>query len=219
MKLFLKRPQAAQGLVQKVLNAATAESDNPDIRDRAYVYWRLLSNTTDQNAAKNVILSEKPPITTTIQSLPPALLERLLGELTTLASVYHKPPSNLLAKVALAPTLYNKLPLRRQCKMLGRTPSQQWCKARPQSLKTMLRTCLISTSTVLHRHLRRKSRPMVFLVSRALLVLLNGSHHLLLLSLHLRTTWMIFLEYLAMRVHQLAHPALRHLEECLTVIL
>ncbi|KIW75127.1 hypothetical protein Z517_11899 [Fonsecaea pedrosoi CBS 271.37] len=98
VKLFLKRPQAAQGLVQKVLNAATAESDNPDIRDRAYVYWRLLSNTSDQNAPKNIILSEKPPITTTIQSLPPALLERLLGELSTLASVYHKPPEQFVGQ-------------------------------------------------------------------------------------------------------------------------
>lgn len=98
VKLFLKRPQAAQGLVQKVLNAATADSDNPDIRDRAYVYWRLLSNTTDQNAPKNIILSEKPPITTTIQSLPPALLDRLLTELSTLSSVYHKPPEQFIGQ-------------------------------------------------------------------------------------------------------------------------
>lgn len=98
VKLFLKRPQAAQGLVQKVLHAATAESDNPDIRDRAYVYWRLLSNTTDQNAPKNIVLSEKPPITTTIQSLPPALLDRLLTELSTLASVYHKPPEQFVGQ-------------------------------------------------------------------------------------------------------------------------
>ena len=44
VKLFLKKPDQSQGLVQKVLQAATAESDNPDIRDRAYVYWRLLSS-------------------------------------------------------------------------------------------------------------------------------------------------------------------------------
>ncbi|KAH8693961.1 vesicle coat complex AP-1/AP-2/AP-4, beta subunit [Talaromyces proteolyticus] len=88
VKLFLKRPEKAQGLVQKVLQAATAESDNPDIRDRAYVYWRLLSNTTEPNAAKNVVLSQKPPITTTIQSLPPALLDQLLEELSTLASQF-----------------------------------------------------------------------------------------------------------------------------------
>ena len=98
VKLFLKRPQAAQGLVQKVLKAATDECDNPDIRDRAYVYWRLLSNTSDQNAPKNIILSEKPPITTTIESLPPVLLEKLLAELSTLASVYHKPPEQFVGQ-------------------------------------------------------------------------------------------------------------------------
>ena len=43
VKLFLKKPDNNQSLVQKVLQAATAENDNPDIRDRAYVYWRLLS--------------------------------------------------------------------------------------------------------------------------------------------------------------------------------
>lgn len=43
VKLFLKKPNNSQGLVQKVLQMATVENDNPDIRDRAYVYWRLLS--------------------------------------------------------------------------------------------------------------------------------------------------------------------------------
>ena len=98
VKLFLKRPQAAQGLVQKVLQAATADNDNPDIRDRAYVYWRLLSNTSDPNAPKNIILSEKPPITTTIPSLPQPLLEQLLTDLSTLASVYHKPPEQFVGQ-------------------------------------------------------------------------------------------------------------------------
>ena len=41
VKLFLKKPDQSQGLVQKVLQAATAENDNPDIRDRAYVYWQI----------------------------------------------------------------------------------------------------------------------------------------------------------------------------------
>jgi vesicle coat complex subunit len=96
VKLFLKRPDQSQGLVQKVLQAATAENDNPDIRDRAYVYWRLLSS--DPQTAKNIVLSDKPPITSTIQSLPPALLEQLLTELSTLASVYHKPPEAFLGQ-------------------------------------------------------------------------------------------------------------------------
>ncbi len=44
VKLFLKRPtESAQQMAQLVLSAATSETDNPDLRDRAYVYWRLLS--------------------------------------------------------------------------------------------------------------------------------------------------------------------------------
>lgn len=50
VKLFLKKPEKCQSLVQKVLQAATVECDNPDIRDRAYIYWRLLSG--DLNMAK-----------------------------------------------------------------------------------------------------------------------------------------------------------------------
>ncbi|KAH8426839.1 putative AP-1 adaptor complex subunit beta [Aspergillus melleus] len=98
VKLFLKKPEKAQGLVQKVLQAATAENDNPDVRDRAYVYWRLLSNTSDPNATRNIVLSEKPPIVTTIHSLPPTLLEQLLNELSTLSSVYHKPPEQFVGQ-------------------------------------------------------------------------------------------------------------------------
>lgn len=94
VKLFLKKPDNNQSLVQKVLQASTADNDNPDIRDRAYVYWRLLSG--DLSIAKNIILSDKPPITTTMRSLPPALLEQLLTELSTLASVYHKPPETFV---------------------------------------------------------------------------------------------------------------------------
>lgn len=84
--------------MQKVLQASTAENDNPDVRDRAYIYWRLLSNTSDPNATRNVVLSEKPPIVTTIQSLPPLVLEQLLTELSTLASVYHKPPEQFVGQ-------------------------------------------------------------------------------------------------------------------------
>lgn len=51
VKLFLQKPQDAQHAVQSVLEKATKECENADIRDRAYVYWRLLSSN-DQGAAK-----------------------------------------------------------------------------------------------------------------------------------------------------------------------
>lgn len=46
VKLFLKRPglPEAQTMISTVLTAATQQSDNPDLRDRAFLYWRLLSS-------------------------------------------------------------------------------------------------------------------------------------------------------------------------------
>ncbi|KAI9308729.1 adaptin N terminal region-domain-containing protein [Cunninghamella echinulata] len=82
-------------LVQRVLQTATNDCDNADIRDRAYVYWRLLS--TDPQAAKAVVLTEKPPIVGEGNGLSPALLDDLLYHIGTLASVYHKPPETFIA--------------------------------------------------------------------------------------------------------------------------
>ena len=112
VKLFLKKPETAQGLVQKVLQYATTECDNPDLRDRAYVYWRLLSSDAEIAKvsrlavtgcfpgliAQSIVFSDKPPITSTMQSLPPALLDQLIGEISTLASVYHKPPETFIGQ-------------------------------------------------------------------------------------------------------------------------
>jgi hypothetical protein len=70
--------------------AARQETDNPDLRDRAFIYWRLLS--TDPEAARAVVLAEKPVIADTAAALEPSLLATLLANLATLASVYHKPP-------------------------------------------------------------------------------------------------------------------------------
>ncbi|XP_077806272.1 AP-1 complex subunit beta-1 isoform X36 [Macaca mulatta] len=90
VKLFLKKPTETQELVQQVLSLATQDSDNPDLRDRGYIYWRLLS--TDPVAAKEVVLAEKPLISEETDLIEPTLLDELICYIGTLASVYHKPP-------------------------------------------------------------------------------------------------------------------------------
>ena len=60
VKLFLKHPSEGQSLVTSVLTMATEESTNADVRDRGYLYWRLLS--ADAKLAKQVVLQEKPTI-------------------------------------------------------------------------------------------------------------------------------------------------------------
>ena len=102
VKLFLKKPNSdgARDMIQKVLTLATQHVDNPDLRDRAYVYWRLLS--TDPEKAKAVVLADKPVISDNSNQLDNSLLNRLMTNLGTLASVYHKPPETFVSKMHVA---------------------------------------------------------------------------------------------------------------------
>ena len=45
-------------MVMNVLHLASEKSDNPDLRDRGYIYWRMLS--TDPTATKDVVLIKRP---------------------------------------------------------------------------------------------------------------------------------------------------------------
>ncbi|KAG9005671.1 beta-adaptin [Tulasnella sp. JGI-2019a] len=107
VKLFLKKPDSAQGLVQKVLETATKDCDSPDVRDRAYIYWRLLS--TDPAAAKAVVLALRPPISLPRTTVSPAVLEELLGEIGSLASVYHKPAETFIGRGRMGADSMQKL--------------------------------------------------------------------------------------------------------------
>ena len=98
VKCFLKNPEDTQDMVQRVLDLATEESDNPDLRDRGFIYWRLLS--TDPEAAKMVVLGDKPVIEDDTFRLEPSLLNTLIGQIATLSSVYHKPPDAFVIRRA-----------------------------------------------------------------------------------------------------------------------
>ncbi|KAJ2999637.1 hypothetical protein HDV02_002406, partial [Globomyces sp. JEL0801] len=90
VKLFIKRPTVGQSLVPRILKYSTEEVDNPDLRDRGFMYWRLLSS--DPLLAKQIILCEKPTITTESENLDGAILSRLLYNISTLASLTYRPP-------------------------------------------------------------------------------------------------------------------------------
>jgi len=96
VKCFLKNPEDTQDMVQRVLDLATEESDNPDLRDRGFIYWRLLS--TDPEAAKMVVLGDKPVIEDDTFRLDSGLLNVLIGQIATLSSVYHKPPEAFVVR-------------------------------------------------------------------------------------------------------------------------
>ncbi|KAF9885690.1 hypothetical protein FE257_012672 [Aspergillus nanangensis] len=89
VKFFIQRPTKGQQLVPQVLKWCTEETDDPDLRDRGYMYWRLLS--TDPTAARQVIMGQKPPISAESEKLDPRTLEELCLNVGTLATVYLKP--------------------------------------------------------------------------------------------------------------------------------
>ena len=99
VKVFLKQPAETQALVQRVLNLATEATDNPDLRDRGFIYWRLLSH--NPQVARAVVLGEKPTIADDTHALEPALLEQLMAQIATLSSVYHKPPEAFVVRSAV----------------------------------------------------------------------------------------------------------------------
>lgn len=86
-----KTPQ----LLQQVLDKATKEVENADVRDKAYLYWRLLS-TDDKALQKDILLNKLPLLDSTIESFAPGLLEELLDKLGNLSSVFYKPASSFI---------------------------------------------------------------------------------------------------------------------------
>lgn len=93
-KLYIKRPDDGKDIIHTMLQDATSKSDNADIRDRAYIYWRLLSS--DPEVAKKVVLAARPVLESTIDQLPQSLLAELLHEIGTLASAYLESPVSFL---------------------------------------------------------------------------------------------------------------------------
>jgi len=60
VKIYLKFPDTTENLISKLLEVATHKTDNPDVRDRAYIYWRMLSSNPEKT--KEIVLSDKPEI-------------------------------------------------------------------------------------------------------------------------------------------------------------
>lgn len=90
VKLFIQRPTKGSELVPKVLKWATEETDHPDLRERGFFYWRLLSYN-NSTSARHVVMGDKPPITAESEKLDPATLEEMCLNIGTLATVYLKP--------------------------------------------------------------------------------------------------------------------------------
>ncbi|KAJ6502593.1 adaptin N terminal region-domain-containing protein [Mycena sanguinolenta] len=96
VKLFIykSKSEKAKELVFKVLKWATEDVDNPDLRDRGFMYWRLLA--INPTVAGEIVLAEKPAITTDSDRMDRGALDQLLLHTGTLGSIYHKNPETFI---------------------------------------------------------------------------------------------------------------------------
>lgn len=58
VKVYIKYPEEFETLISDLLTIATEQVDNPDVRDRAFIYWRMLS--TDPAKTKDVVFGYRP---------------------------------------------------------------------------------------------------------------------------------------------------------------
>ena len=97
VKNFLNKPDESEEIVKLCLQRGAEESENPDIRDRAYIYWRLLEN--DPDIAKDMMVSEKPPFDfTDDDDLEPEVVDDMICNMTNVSAVYLKKQQEMITE-------------------------------------------------------------------------------------------------------------------------
>ncbi|QHS74465.1 Apl2p [Saccharomyces paradoxus] len=81
-------------VLQSVLELATQQTHELDVRDMAMMYWRCLSMPNNESLISNLCQNKLPMISNTLENFSPEVLEKLLKELGTISSIYFKPNSN-----------------------------------------------------------------------------------------------------------------------------
>lgn len=139
IKLFILRPSKGQALVPRVLKMATEETDNPDLRDRGYMYWRLLSAGGDSTAAKEIVTKALPTITSDSDRMEDDLLEELELVIGSLATIYLKPIKQVFrtAKVRTLPQSSALAPRRKSSVFQNRTSQSRTVRPMLNTARTM----------------------------------------------------------------------------------
>lgn len=100
VKVFLDNPDIAQDQLQFVLSEATKETILPDVRNRALLYWRMLS--IDKNLAREFVIFPKAQVDYTDVSYSDDVLDKLIENMGMVSGVLHILPHKLKSKVIMS---------------------------------------------------------------------------------------------------------------------
>ena len=95
VKNFLTKPDEGEEIVKDCLQRGAEESENPDVRDRAYIYWRLLE--IDPDIAKEMICSQKPSFKfTEHDELDADIIDDMINNMTNVSACYFKKDKDII---------------------------------------------------------------------------------------------------------------------------
>jgi len=101
VKVYLDKPESTKDQLQFVLNEATKDGNYPDVKNRAFVYWRVLS--ADPEIAKKVVVFSKETLVHSGVSYDENVLGELIKNMGTVAGVLHVVPSDFVRRVRYVP--------------------------------------------------------------------------------------------------------------------
>lgn len=90
VKAFVLNSPGAEEVLERMIRYTTEQSDNIDLRNRGFIYKRLLDHGVE--TTQKIVQSNKFGIERNNSCISPELRAELLGSLSSIASVYHRQP-------------------------------------------------------------------------------------------------------------------------------
>jgi hypothetical protein len=94
VKVYLHKQDETRDQLQFVLNEATKSNVTPDVRNRAFIYWRLLS--TEGDIANQVVKFDKAAVAHSGVKFDDAVLSELIRNMGSVSGVLHIVPSDFV---------------------------------------------------------------------------------------------------------------------------
>ncbi|OHS95153.1 Adaptin N terminal region family protein [Tritrichomonas foetus] len=101
VKVFIQKPDTRDQL-QFVLQEATKPGNVPDVKNRAFVYWRVLS-LPDLSVAQDILHFDKKTVLHSGVNFDPSILAELIKNMGSVAGVLHVVPSDFVRRVRFVP--------------------------------------------------------------------------------------------------------------------
>ena len=101
VKVYCAKPEATKDQLQFILSEATKPGNVPDVKNRALIYWRVLS--ADATLAKDMITFDKNTVVHSGVHFDAAVLDELIKNMGSVAGVLHVVPSDFVRRVRFVP--------------------------------------------------------------------------------------------------------------------